>query len=61
MPRNDPNDLRPPMKYKERQVARPLSKREVTAAADRAEARAVRTQLADNQAQSNGTKPRWEC
>ena len=48
MPRNDPNDLQPPLKYKIRRVPRPLTMGEVKAAADRAEARAMRTQLMDD-------------
>ena len=39
MPVNDAKDLRPPIKYKPRRVARELSKAEIKAAADRAEAR----------------------
>ena len=42
MPSNDPKDLRPPMKYKPRPVARQLSRAEIKAAADRAEARSIR-------------------
>jgi hypothetical protein len=42
MPVNDPKDLRPPVKYKPRPVARQLSRAEITAAADRAEARSTR-------------------
>jgi hypothetical protein len=41
-PRNDPKDLQPPIEYKTRHVARPLTRGEVKAAADRAEARALR-------------------
>jgi hypothetical protein len=48
MPRNDPNDLLPPIPYKIRHVARPLTKGEIKAAADRAETRAIRTQLTDD-------------
>jgi hypothetical protein len=48
MPRNDPSDLRPPIPYKIRHVARPLTKGEIKAAADRAETRAMRTQLTDD-------------
>jgi hypothetical protein len=39
MPRNDPEDLQPPFGYKMRHVARPLTRGEIKAAADRAEAR----------------------
>jgi hypothetical protein len=39
---NDPKDLRPPVKYKPRPVARQLSRTEIKAAADRAEARSIR-------------------
>jgi hypothetical protein len=48
MPVNDPKDLRPPVKYKPRPVARQLSRAEIKAAADRAEARSIRatTQVA---------------
>jgi hypothetical protein len=42
MPVNDAKDLRPPIKYKPRRVARELSKAEIKAAADRAEARSIR-------------------
>ena len=42
MPVNDPNDLRSPKKYKPRPVARQLSRAEIKAAADRAEARSIR-------------------
>jgi hypothetical protein len=45
MPRNDPSDLRPPIPYKIRHVARPLTEGEIKAAADRAETRAMRTQF----------------
>jgi len=45
MPRNDPSDLRPPVPYKIRHVGRALTKGEIKAAADRAETRAMRTQL----------------
>jgi hypothetical protein len=50
MPRNDPNDLRPPIPYKIRHVGRPLTKGEIKAAADQAETRAMRTQLTDGPA-----------
>jgi len=53
MPRNDPNDLRPPIPYKIRHVARPLTKGEIKAAADRAETRAMRTQLTDDSVDSS--------
>jgi hypothetical protein len=42
MPVNDAKDLRPPVKYKPRRVARELSRAEIKAAADRAEARSIR-------------------
>jgi hypothetical protein len=61
MPRNDPNDLRPPIPYKIRHVPRPLTQGEIKAAADRAEARAMRTQLTDDPANSSATKPGWDC
>ena len=48
MPRNDPIDLQPPMKYKTWRAARPLTAGEIRAAADRAEARAMRIQLNNN-------------
>ena len=48
MPRNDPNDLQPPIKYKTWRAARPLTKGEIKAAADRAEARAMRTEPMDS-------------
>jgi hypothetical protein len=41
MPRSDPKDLLPPKNYKERRVARELTKAEIKAAADRAEARSM--------------------
>jgi hypothetical protein len=41
MPVNDPKDLRPPVKYKPRPVARQMSRAEIKAAADRAEARSI--------------------
>ena len=53
MPRNNPTDLQPPIKYKTWRAARPLSKGEIKAAADRAEARAVRTQRADDPTNSS--------
>ena len=61
MPKNDKNDLQPPMPYKVRRAARPLSQGEIKAAADRAEARPGRAQLADDQAQFTATKPAWDC
>jgi hypothetical protein len=42
MPINDPKDLRPPVKSKPRPVTRQLSRAEIKAAADRAEARSIR-------------------
>jgi hypothetical protein len=57
MPRNDPTDLQPPLKYKIWRAARPLSQGEIKAAADRAEARALRNQLADCQPNSRATWP----
>jgi hypothetical protein len=42
MPINDPKELPPPVKYKPRRMARQLSKAEIKAAADRAEARSIR-------------------
>jgi hypothetical protein len=44
MPVNDPKDLRSPAKYKPRPVARQLSRAEIKAAADRAEARSIRAE-----------------
>jgi hypothetical protein len=41
MPVNDPKYLLPPVKYKTRPVARQLSRAEIKAAADRAEARST--------------------
>jgi hypothetical protein len=41
MARNDPKDLQPPIEYKPRHIPRPLTKVELKAAADRAEARAL--------------------
>ena len=61
MPWNDPTDLQPPIKYKTWRAARPLTNGEIKAAADRAEARAMQTQLADGQAQYHATKPTWDC
>jgi hypothetical protein len=50
MLRNEPNDLRPPIQYKPRRLARQLSEAEIKAAADRAEARSILTanRLADD-------------
>jgi hypothetical protein len=50
MPRNEPNDLHPPVQYKPRRAARQLSEAEIKAAADRAEARSILTanRLADD-------------
>jgi hypothetical protein len=42
MPSNDLKELHPPVKYKPRRVARQLSRAEIKAAADRAEARSIR-------------------
>ena len=53
MPGNEPTDLQPPIKYKTWRVARPLSQGEIKAAADRAEARAIRTQLTDDPTDSS--------
>ena len=55
MPVNDAKDLRPPIKYKPRRVARELSKAEIKVAADRAEAR---SRLADDPHNSKAAKPR---
>ena len=60
MPRNDPIDLQPPIKYKTWRAARPLTDGEIKAAADRAEARAMRTQLIDNLANSSATMRGWD-
>jgi hypothetical protein len=60
MPRNDPNDLQPPITYKTWRAARPLTKGEIMAAADRAETRAIRTQLTDHPPNSIATKPEWD-
>ena len=48
MPRNNPTDLQPPIKYKTWRAARPLTKGEIKAAADRAEARAMRAEPMDS-------------
>ena len=58
MPRNDPKDLQPPAKYKARCVARQLTKAEIKAAADRAEARSMltATRLTDNPRNSSAAK-----
>jgi hypothetical protein len=42
MPSNDPKEVYPPVKYKPRHVARQMSRAEIKAAADRAEARSIR-------------------
>jgi hypothetical protein len=57
MPRNDPNDLQPPIKYKTWRVARPLSGYEIKAAADRAEARSNRNHSTDDIANSDASMP----
>ena len=56
MPVNDPKNLRPPVKYKPQPVARQLSKAEIKAAADRAEARSIRatSQVANDPPNSLG-------
>ena len=59
MPRNDPTDLQPPTKYKTWRAPRPLSKGEIKAAADRAEARAMRTQKTDDPTNSSATWSTW--
>jgi hypothetical protein len=56
MPRNDPIDLQPPIKYKTWPAARPLTNGVIEAAADRAEARAMRIQLDSN---SPNSSPTW--
>lgn len=54
MTRNGSKDLQPPSEYKVRHVARPLTKGEVKAAADRAEARAIKvSQTAEDRAKAN--------
>jgi hypothetical protein len=55
MPSNNPNELHPPIKYKPRPVARLMSKAEIKAAADRAEARSIRapTQPTDDDPQNS--------
>jgi hypothetical protein len=60
MPSNDPKDLRPPIKYKPRRVARQLSEAEIKAAADRAEARSIlaATRQSDDPPNANATKLR---
>jgi hypothetical protein len=59
MPSNDPKDLRPPMKYTQRRVARQLSEGEIKAAADRAEARSILTaaRITDDLSNSKALKP----
>ena len=54
MPRNDPNDLLPPIKYKIRHVLRPLTDAEIKAAADRAEARSMLTATRTNDDPNSG-------
>jgi hypothetical protein len=54
---NDPNDLQPPIPYKIRHVPPPLTKGEIKAAADRAETRAMRTQLTDGSAGTGARNP----
>ena len=61
MPINHPNDLQPPIQYKERRLSRPLTKGEIKAAVDRAEARAVETQMAEDRANSTVTTLGWDC
>jgi hypothetical protein len=60
MPGNDPNDLQPPITYKTWRAARPLTKGEIRAAADRAEARGIQTQLTDDPPNSIATKLGWD-
>jgi hypothetical protein len=55
MPRNDPIDLQPPIKYKTWRAARPLTRGEIKATVDRAEARAMRTQQAYDPSNSSVT------
>jgi hypothetical protein len=55
MPRNDPIDLQPPIKYKTWRAARPLTNGEIMAAVNRAEARAMRTQRIDDPSNPSGT------
>jgi hypothetical protein len=58
MPRKDPNDLQPPIEYKMRQVARPLTTAEIKAAADRPEARAMQmSQSIEDQSRANASNP----
>ena len=59
MPPNDPKDLLPPMRYKERRVARQLTKAEIKAAADRAEARSMltATRLTDDPRIAKASRP----
>jgi hypothetical protein len=56
MPWNDPTDLQPPLKYKTWRAARPLTNGEIKAAADRAETRAMRTQLTDDPAADSSAR-----
>jgi hypothetical protein len=55
MPSNDPKEAHPPVKYKPRHVARQMSRAEIKAAADRAEARSIRatTQPTDDDPQNS--------
>ena len=58
MPRNDPSDLCPPMHYKPRRVARPLTHAEIKAAVDRAEARSRLTvDQTEDSSDSSAPKP----
>ena len=59
MPRNDPKDLLPPIKYKVRHVPRPLTDAEIKAAADRAEVRSMLTATRpnDDPPDSGASKP----
>jgi hypothetical protein len=57
VPRDDPKDLQPPIKYKLRR-ARHLTEAEVKAAADRAEARSRLTQQTDDPSNSRGSNSR---
>lgn len=52
MPGNDPKDLQPPIEYRIRRVARPLTEGEIKRAADRAEARAMQ-KMPEDQSMSN--------
>jgi len=59
MPRNGPQDLLPPVKYKVRHVPRPLTEAEIKAAADRAEVRSMLTATRpnDNPPNPGASKP----